>query len=243
VYEARATLMLAKAFEDDPIMTYYLNKLPKSARPNTLEHLIHLILTAAMLNDAPFYESGTLSPDEEENPASTQPKFQCAAVIVPPGKHVENLGVRAWWVLLKQGVLSLIWRVGLRGFKKLLVEYPTMSDEAKATVFLEGEDYHYLLIVGTDSDHRGKGLCAATLKEHQRIAQEKGVPIWLEASNKGAMEVYKRAGFENVAGKWLIGHGKCDAQGEVATGTEAVGLEIWPMVWWPENYKRKAGKP
>jgi hypothetical protein len=234
-YESRTTPVLCDAFRTDPLMTYYLNKVPVPSRQPTLERLIHLISTAATLNGAEFYEAGTPALDEE----SAQ-QFQCAAMFMPPGQAVDNLNLSAWWKLLQQGVLSLIWRTGITAFLKLLVEYPALGERAKETVLSKTEQHYYVLMIGTTTEHRGKGLCSAIIREYQAIAQKDGMPIWLEATTKGSMSVYAKAGFENVAGRWVIGEGKCDASGESANGKEAVGVEIFPMVWWPKGYVKGA---
>jgi ribosomal protein S18 acetylase RimI-like enzyme len=216
-------------------MAYYLNKIHGPSRQATLEKLIHLISTAATLNGADFYEAGAVG----EGDVSAQPSFQCAAMFMPPGRAVDDLGLSAWWKLLQQGVLSLVWRTGITAFFRLLFEYPAVGERAKRTVLSTDEQYYYLLMTGTSEEHRGKGLCSAIIREYQAIAQEKGLPIWLEATTKGSMSVYAKAGFENVDGKWVIGEGKCDASGEKANGKDAVGVEVFPMVWWPNGYVRR----
>jgi hypothetical protein len=241
-YEPRVTPVLTDAFQTDPLMAYYLNKIPGTSRPPILGKLIHLISTAATINGAEFYEAGTLEEDEAEFQEHSQPKFQCVAMFMPPGKAVDDLGLSAWWTLLKQGVIPLIWRTGISSFLRLLFEYPSLGERAKKLVLSKDEQYYYLLMVGTGIDHRGKGLCSAIIREYQTIAQDKGIPIWLEATTKGSRGVYAKAGFEDVGEKWIIGEGKCNATGEKATRSEAVGVEIFPMVWWPQGYVRREEK-
>jgi GNAT superfamily N-acetyltransferase len=223
----------------DPIMTYFLNKLPKASRPRALNKLLHLMMTSAILSNATFYESGTLDGGLEE---TATPLFQCAAVVLPPGKQVTEFGIGGWIKLVSQGMLGLIWKAGIRGLMKVLVEYPTLAEKIKKTVLLENEPYYYLLIIGTGSNHRGKGLAAAVIRKHQVIAQKKGLPMYLEGSNEGAAKVYEKCGFEHVKEpegvELVVGKGKCDANGEKASGTGAVGVRIYPMIWWPEGYAR-----
>jgi GNAT superfamily N-acetyltransferase len=238
-YEPRATLVLARAFQNDAIFTYFMNKLPNTSRPKTLKTLVRMILTSSTLKHATIYESGSLKPHEEENPKNTEPKFECVAVFVPPGEQATDLSLHAWFVLIRHGALSLIRRIGFRGMSRMLVEFQQAAGQAKKKAFPNGEQYYYLFIVGTDPEHQGKGLCAATIKEHQKVAQEKKLPIWLEASNKGAMTVYTKVGFKAIGGDYVVGKGKCDAKGEKAKGAEAVGVEFFPMVWWPEGYVRE----
>jgi hypothetical protein len=236
-YESRTTPILTKAFHNDAPMTYYLNRLPKSSRTKALGNLIHLMSTAAMVDGGIFYESGTLE-DGEEDKDGAEPRFHCAAVFVPPGKKIDDLGLKGWWALLRQGVLRLIWDAGVQGLLKLLIEYPGLAEREKKKVLLKNEQYYYLLIIGTAVEHRGKGLCPAIIREHQVVAQEKKIPIWLEASSTKSRAVYAKAGFEDVGEPFVMGKGKCDADGEKAKGTLAVGLTMYPMVWWPKGYVR-----
>jgi hypothetical protein len=236
LYEPRALPLLVEAFGTDPIMTYFLNKLPKASRPKALTKLLHLMMTSAILSKSIFYESGTPELDLKD---TGEPLFQCAAVFTPPGKQVTDFGLVGWWKLLREGVLNLIRAAGIRGLLKVLVEYPQLAEKSKKSVFRENEAYYYLLIVGTSSQHRGKGLCPSIIREHQVVAQKEGLPIYLEASNEGAAAVYAKCGFEHVKGEEKrVGKGKCDACGEKAKGADAVGVRIWPMVWWPEGFVR-----
>jgi ribosomal protein S18 acetylase RimI-like enzyme len=239
IYEPQATPTLTRAYQTDPMMTYAINKIPKASRPSALKKVMHLVLTTGLLKDATFYESSSLSPTEVENPESAEPKYQCVGIFTPPGEKAQDLSARGWWVLIKHGLLPLTRHTGVNGLLRLVEEYPSVADPAKEKVFAKGEPYYYFFLVGTDPDHRGRGLCAAIIREHQKVMQEKGTPIWLEASNRDAMVVYSKCGFERVDGEYVVGKGKCDAKGEKATGAEATGLEIFPMVWWPEGYKRR----
>jgi hypothetical protein len=104
---------------------------------------------------------------------------------MPPGKAVDDL----------------VWRTGISSFLRLLFEYPSLRERAKKMVLSKDEQYYYLLMVGTSADHRGKGLCSAIIKVYQTIAQEKGIPIWLEATTKGSRGVHAKVGFEDVGEK------------------------------------------
>ncbi|KAH3939232.1 hypothetical protein HBI25_207520 [Parastagonospora nodorum] len=239
LYAPRALPVLVEAFEADPNFTYYLNKVPKASRQKSLEKVLELMLMIGESNNATFYESGAFDPSVGESP---EPLFQSAAVVMQPGKAATNFGLRGWIKLIRQGALKLVWRAGLSFFKKILVEYPSNAEQVKKSVFLENEPYYYLLIIGTGTQHRGKGLAAAIIKEHQVIAQKKGLPMYLEASNKGAARVYEKCGFEHVSvapeKEFVVGKGECDANGERATGNQAVGVRMYPMVWWPQGYVR-----
>ena len=69
----------------------------------------------------------------------------------------------------------------------------------------------------------------------------------MESSSEGSRKVYARCGFVDVLGEKgevgiRMGVGRCDEKGEVAQGEEAAGVVFFPMVWWPEGYKREEGE-
>lgn len=123
-------------------------------------------------------------------------------------------------------------------------EYVEPVARAKASVFPSKQTpYYYLSHIGTLDTARGQGLAPALIRSLQERAQGEGLPIWLESSSQGSRKVYLRCGFVDVEVEGRVGIkmgvGRCDERGEVATGEEAKGVEIYPMVWWPEGYVRE----
>ncbi|KAF2472876.1 uncharacterized protein BDR25DRAFT_302476 [Lindgomyces ingoldianus] len=243
-YEPRTTTVLASAFSADPVMAYFLNSIPRGpARSAALHKLFHCMFSAATLKDAIFYESSypNLTPANQASPNTElvqEPGFQSAAVIMLPGQKVDDLNLLAWLSLIKAGILGLIWTAGLTRFRRVLFEYPALADGVKKTTFNKHEKWYYILMIGTEESHRGKGLCPALIRDLQKKASGEGLPIWLEATSAGSRDVYKKVGFQLVeeGGPFILGKGVADAAGEVATGESAVGVEIWAMVWYPEGY-------
>lgn len=113
--------------------------------------------------------------------------------------------------------------------------FGTATMPVKKSVFPNGETYFYVFLVGASAAHRGKGLAPGLIRKLQERARDEGKPIWLEASNEGARAVYLKLGFKDVQPLIYLGKGECDANGEVASGEEAMGVPMWPMVWWPEG--------
>src|SRR5437763_16949941 len=70
-----AVTLLSKAFETDPVITYFLSSLNPDERLGYIAAYFRSLLTAAALNGASFDEVGDWS---------------CCAVWVPPGRHVDN---------------------------------------------------------------------------------------------------------------------------------------------------------
>lgn len=55
--------------------------------------------------------------------------------------------------------------------------------------------HHYLQVIVTMPEHRGKGAGAAILTHRLRAASEAGVPVFLEASTERSARLYTRSGF------------------------------------------------
>jgi GNAT superfamily N-acetyltransferase len=60
------------------------------------------------------------------------------------------------------------------------------------------EPHHYLSIVGTHDDHRGKGIGETLLAENLRRVDAEHMPAYLESSNPLNVKRYMRLGFEPI---------------------------------------------
>jgi GNAT superfamily N-acetyltransferase len=58
--------------------------------------------------------------------------------------------------------------------------------------------HYYLSLLGTDPDHRGKGLGMALLAENLALIDAEGMPSYLESSNPVNNERYEAVGFVQV---------------------------------------------
>jgi GNAT superfamily N-acetyltransferase len=66
-------------------------------------------------------------------------------------------------------------------------------------------EHYYLSLLGTDPDHRGKGLGLALLKQTLIRADDDDRPAYLEASNPANVPLYERYGFRPRASFTLPG--------------------------------------
>lgn len=152
-----------------------------------------------------------------------------------------------WIKMMGAGFYKVFWYAGLTPWKAYFDAYVTPVERAKAAIFNKGETYYYVLFVATDEQHRGKGLAQSFFKELQQRAQEDMKPIWLESSSPASRKVYAKCGFVDVGldGKneeeMRLGVGEVDELGEKASGKSAVGVPVYPMVWWPEGYVKSKG--
>ncbi|KAF2736749.1 hypothetical protein EJ04DRAFT_411749, partial [Polyplosphaeria fusca] len=233
-YRDATVRMYTPAFATDPVISYMMSHLPQMSFPTARPHVFHLALMAASLNDAIYVEAST---------AST-PSFQCAAVMMPPGKSpttgLRSMTPRVVWKLVRErGLITLgkgLWKLGGLKFMTKGDEYPVLAKRAKKRVFAKGEKYWYVYFIATDEEHRGKGLASVLLEEVKAWAEKEGKAVWLEASNKDARVVYLKCGFKDVDTEedLVLGKGEVGRDG-LHGGKE--GVQIWPMVWWPEGVK------
>ncbi|KAF2626563.1 hypothetical protein BU25DRAFT_343351 [Macroventuria anomochaeta] len=227
-----ATSTLIDAFISDPVTAYMLNHLPSSARLAALQKFFFLSSNAAIKAGGELWSASTTPPT-----TSSTPDFQAAAAIFPPGKSLDDLGANSLLgLLLSGGLAPALWSMGPSRFASRINAYTAATTPAKESTFPNGEDYFYIQLIGASSAHRGKGLAPALIRHLQDRARNEGKPIYLEASNEGARRVYEKLGFEEVGEVIWLGKGECGKDGEVASGEEAGGVPMWPMVWWPEGY-------
>lgn len=153
--------------------------------------------------------------------------WSSCSVIMPPGRHVDNI-----WTLLPAGLLKVLWKLGLKGCRRMLGEYEPLTGAAK-TKGLNGESrYYYCFFLATKESCRGKGLSSALIRRAQDRAQADGVPLWLEATTEYSWKLYGSLGFETVE-KILLGKGVAAADGTERKDGE--GVPVWGLIWWPEK--------
>ncbi|GLI79933.1 hypothetical protein PoHVEF18_008281 [Penicillium ochrochloron] len=201
-----------RVFDDDPVITYMLLDMPKEERLAYLPTYWSILVKSALLNDALITEADG---------------WKAGSVVIPPGRHVDNV-----WTLFYAGFLGVLWKMGASGFKRLWSEFSGMTDNAKKIGLRGKKRYYYIFSIGTEVEHRGKGLAKAIMREHMRRAQLENVPIWLEATTPNSRKLYLSMGFEDIE-EVTLGKGKVDSKANIQPG--GPGVPLWGMVWWPEQ--------
>ncbi|CAL5875248.1 uncharacterized protein PFLUO_LOCUS9552 [Penicillium psychrofluorescens] len=201
-----------RAFDTDPVIAYMLLDMSQEERLQYLPIYWTKLVKSALLNDALITEADG---------------WKAASVFVPPGKYVNGV-----WSLLWAGFLSVLWRIGFTGVKRLWTEFSGMTDNAKRKGLRGQKRYYYIFSIGTEHEHRGKGLAKAIIRNHQQTAQAKKLPIWLEATSPGSRHLYLSMGFEDVE-KIVLGQGKVAEDASIQPG--GPGVPLWAMVWWPNS--------
>lgn len=87
---------------------------------------------------------------------------------------------------------------------------------------VRGRDYWHLSLMGRDPCRRDvKGAVRSVLEAGIWWAEREGAPIWLEAGNQRARDIYAAFGFKELGVTW---HRKEGAQ-----------VPIWMMIWEPSK--------
>ncbi|KAJ5151276.1 uncharacterized protein N7482_010528 [Penicillium canariense] len=202
----------ARVFEYDPVIAYMLLDMSQEERLAYLPSYWLTLVRSALLNDALITQADD---------------WKAASVIIPPGRHVDNV-----WTLIYAGFLSVLFRMGFSGLKRLWTEFSGMTDNAKRKGLHGRKLYYYIFSIGTEPEHRGKGLAKAIIRDYMRRAQAENVPIWLEATTPNSRKLYLSMGFEEIE-EVTLGKGKVDKDANLEPG--GPGVPLWAMVWWPEQ--------
>ncbi|KAJ5823848.1 Acyl-CoA N-acyltransferase [Penicillium robsamsonii] len=200
----------SRVFDTDPVITYMLLTLSQQERSAYLPTFWTTLIKSALLNDAVITEADG---------------WKAASVMTPPGRYMDNT-----WTLVWAGFLSVLWKLGLPGVRRLWFEFSGMVDNAKRNGLRGQTQYYYIFSIGTEHEHRRKGLAKAILRDHQQDAQAANLPIWLEATTAGSRALYLSMGFEEVE-EIRLGKGKVAA--DASPQSDGPGVSLWAMVWWP----------
>ena len=209
------TNVLTEAFANsDPVFRWLLlDHTPGAVQEAKLHQLLTGFTRAAALNDAVFAEAGG--------------DFGCVAILMPPGKRVDNP-----WTMLQAGLIPAMMSIGVGGFKRAVFEYSDVTHAMLPQVFTKEElkKYWYIFIIGTKLDRRRQGLASALLRHAQETGRKDGAPLWLEATTESSRDLYVKHGFK-VVGEIVLGEGKVERDGLPKRGGE--GVTIWGMYWRP----------
>jgi ribosomal protein S18 acetylase RimI-like enzyme len=165
----RVAATLARAFQEDPVACWAC---PRDAlRPRVLERFFAAMAGMLVRHEEVWITSGC----------------EGAAVWAPPGDWgmtLRDLPAIARALMFP----SVLWRMPLVGFGLGTVELKHPRTEP----------HFYLADLGTDPDHRGRGIASALLQPTLAFCDREGVAAYLEASSARNVGFYERHGFALV---------------------------------------------
>ncbi|HEX5502797.1 MAG TPA: N-acetyltransferase [Thermomicrobiales bacterium] len=166
--QERATVTLARAFSTDPLFAWLFPR-PEERVP-ALRRLFRSALMFGLRHGCVTHAHGGLA----------------TAVWLPPGQAMTVGG------MVRSGFLSLPFRVGFRPFARFVGANETMERIHKRHV---PEPHWYLLLLGVDPQHQGRGLGSALVQEGLARADQANCPCYLETSEERNLAFYERHGF------------------------------------------------
>jgi len=164
----RLAQSLAKAFHDDPVISWMIPDDDKRLRlgPFGFETWLGKI----------YMPKAEVYTDEAR---------AVGALWAPPGKWRMSVGLQA---RLAPRMLRLF---GVRRMPLILKGLATL-DKAHP----DEQPHYYLGILGTDPDHQGKGLGSAAMQPVLDRCDAEGLGAYLESSKEQNVPFYRRHGFE-----------------------------------------------
>ncbi|KAK4569848.1 hypothetical protein LTR86_002817 [Recurvomyces mirabilis] len=206
----KAAKLYKDAFRDDPVIAYMLCNLTREERHTYLYKWMTCLMIASAMNGGVF--------DETED-------FSTCLVTIPPGKRPDNV-----WTWIPAGMIGFVAKLGLGGFRRMLLEFEPKTDAMKRKAFGKSKKFWYVFFNATREDRRGRGLSTALMQKAQGRAAKDGLPLWLEATTAKSTKLYLKLGFE-VVDTISLGEGQVDSEGQKQAG--GGGVPVRGMVWWP----------
>lgn len=172
-----ASEMLARAFQDDPMMTYIIPEAAK--RPGPIASFFEVCLKFARLNGEVY----------------STPTTEGAAIWLGPGNITLTVGGA-----MKAGLLSNLVEAtltfGPSAFGRLLNvgEYTEKNHKLHAP-----NPHWYLLTLGVEPSQQGRGIGSSLIAPMLEKANSTNLPCYLETMKANNVPLYEKYGFKVVA--------------------------------------------
>ena len=168
-----ASGMLARAFQDDPLMAYFFPD--ASERENKSPHIFEFMLRYGVLYGEVY---------------ATSPDLEGVAVWLPSGKVGMTL-----WRMVRSGDFSILFKLGMKSLRRQL----TYSDYASLIRRRHTPFRHWFLqSIGIDPAFQGKGYAGTLLKAMFARLDREHLPCYLDTEKEENVSIYQHYGFKVV---------------------------------------------
>ncbi len=165
--------VLARAFDDDPMLVYILPDDATRSKP------ARWFFTVAAKYGHKFGEVDTTAGNVEGD-----------AIWLPPGEQKVSP-----WRMAQAGMLAVPLRFGFPAFRRFLTVVNHMEH-------LHDKDmaapHWYLMVLGVDPPRQGQGVGGALIAPKLAQADAEGLPCYLETMKARNVTFYQKHGFEIV---------------------------------------------
>ena len=168
-----ASLILARAFKDDPINAY--------AFPNPAERIKKMPYAYQFLLRYYFSYGGSFI---------TSPRLEGVAVWI----RSDNLGT-SFWKMLVSGAIWPAMKMGMEAGRKMQVFDQYMERKHSELVPVR---HWYLFLLGVDPQHQGKGYASTLLRGMLSRVDEEDLPCYLETEVERNVPIYEHFGFDVI---------------------------------------------
>jgi ribosomal protein S18 acetylase RimI-like enzyme len=168
-----ASLMLSRAFEDDPFNTYAFPDPEERVRkmPYAHEFLLRYYIS---------YGGSFI----------TSPKLEGVAVWI----HPDNLGT-SFWRMIISGAIWPAMKMGIETGRRMQVLDNYTEKKHRDLV---PNKHWYLLLLGVDPKHQGKGYASQLLNGMLSEIDGEGLPCYLETEGDRNVSIYQHFGFKVI---------------------------------------------
>lgn len=158
--------LLARAFDDDPFITYLVKQ--DARRFERMTSLMRLVLTNYTMNLEETYVTEGFEGAASWNAPSRR-----------PGGLLTDL----------RGLPSLVSATGFGGVGQAIRALDLLEQEHPKA------PHYYLEIIGVEPEHQGKGIGSQLMASVLSRADQEGAPAYLENSKERNLPLYERHGF------------------------------------------------
>ena len=169
----QASLMLSKAFKDDPINAYAFPD--PEERVERMPYAYQFLLRYNLLYGRIFM---------------TSPKLEGVAVWV----HSDNLGTPFWRMIIS-GAIWPAMKMGIEAGRKMQAFDNYMERKHRD---LMPKKHWYLLLLGVDPKHQGKGYASQLLNGMLSQIDEEGLSCYLETEGSRNVSIYQHFDFKMI---------------------------------------------
>ncbi|GME28714.1 gnat family [Neofusicoccum parvum] len=197
-----AIVTIQEAFKDDPYSNWVFDK--SEYNPVRNHHSLTLRCHWGIKHGL-FYVAKDASSADPDKVLGTA---MWMAPTPPSQPDSWSLWYSNWLLWFQQGLMNLWFgRGGLRAHRYWI--WKDSQAKAQAELWTSEKGYYFCNIVTILPEHQGKGIGRALMEEVLQMADEQGVPAYLESSRKDPnVPIYEKFGFE------LQKEMECDDEGD-----------------------------